>query len=253
MHTNSSVLYQVMFNAQSAILKIYKDKSDEANCAEVLKYYNGYGAVLPILYDKGAILLEFLSNDISLKQMVIAGKDVQVATIAVEVIEKLHSKSDRLLPKNLITIEQRFKPLYLKALEFNAQEIYIKAANLARDYLSQNYEAVVLHGDIHHDNIIHDKNKGFLAIDPKGIVGEKTYDIANLICNPYPLKEIVYDEQRILDLSKLYAKNLNLDSQRIIGFAFIHACLASIWAEEDGDDNKYWLNLAKILKSNICF
>lgn len=83
------------------------------------------------------------------------------------------------------------------------------------------------------------------------MIGEQTYEVANLICNPHPLKEITYNKSRILYLSKFFAESLNLKQERIIGFAFIHACLACVWAEEDGQDSSYLLNLAHILESML--
>lgn len=42
------------------------------------------------------------------------------------------------------------------------------------------------HGDIHHDNILDLVAPGWLAIDPKRVVGERGFDYTNLICNPEP-------------------------------------------------------------------
>ena len=42
----------------------------------------------------------------------------------------------------------------------------------------------VLHGDIHHDNILDFGKRGWLAIDPKRLQGERGFDYANLFCNP---------------------------------------------------------------------
>lgn len=43
---------------------------------------------------------------------------------------------------------------------------------------------MVLHGDVHHGNVLNFGARGWLAIDPRGLVGERAFDHANLLCNP---------------------------------------------------------------------
>jgi hypothetical protein len=45
-------------------------------------------------------------------------------------------------------------------------------------------DVVVLHGDMHHENILKFSSRGWLAIDPKGLVGERGFDYANIFCKP---------------------------------------------------------------------
>ena len=39
-------------------------------------------------------------------------------------------------------------------------------------------KTLLLHGDLHHDNILFDKKRGWLAIDPKGIIGEAEIEVS---------------------------------------------------------------------------
>jgi streptomycin 6-kinase len=63
------------------------------------------------------------------------------------------------------------------------ESIYLRSAALAERLLSDPREVRVLHGDIHHRNI-RQSARGWLAFDPKGLVGERTYDCANTLYNP---------------------------------------------------------------------
>jgi streptomycin 6-kinase len=54
----------------------------------------------------------------------------------------------------------------------------------ARELLANLSEVVVLHGDIHRCNVLDFGHRGWLASDPKGLVGERYCDLANLFCNP---------------------------------------------------------------------
>ncbi len=46
--------------------------------------------------------------------------------------------------------------------------------------------AALMAGDLHHRNILDFGSRGWLAIDPKGILGERGFDFANIFCNPDP-------------------------------------------------------------------
>lgn len=73
---------------------------------------------------------------------------------------------------------------------------------------------MVLHGDIHHDNILDFGKRGWLAIDPKGLYGERGFDYANLICNPD--YETASAPGRFTQRIDVVAKAANLDHQRLV-------------------------------------
>ena len=43
---------------------------------------------------------------------------------------------------------------------------------------------VLLHGDLHHGNVLSARRRPWLAIDPKGVVGERAFDAGALLYNP---------------------------------------------------------------------
>ena len=43
---------------------------------------------------------------------------------------------------------------------------------------------MLLHGDLQHYNVLLDKDRGWVAIDPKGVVGELEYEVGALLRNP---------------------------------------------------------------------
>jgi streptomycin 6-kinase len=50
--------------------------------------------------------------------------------------------------------------------------------------LATQRDVVALHGDMHHENVLRFGSRGWLAIDPKGLTGERGFDYANIFCNP---------------------------------------------------------------------
>ena len=104
----------------------------------------------------------------------------------------------------------------------------MRSASLAKRLLLDQREVRVLHGDIHHRNI-RKSSRGWLTFDPKGLIGERTYDCANTLCNP-DMPELVHNETRLLTNAAVLADALALDLSRILAFTYAYACLnASQW------------------------
>lgn len=94
--------------------------------------------------------------------------------------------------------------------------------------------------------------RGWLAFDPKGLVGERTYDCANTLCNPV-MPELVHNERRLLTNATILADMLALDLSRVQAFTYAYACLnASWWLQLGGSDIVQWsLNVAEIIEPHI--
>lgn len=59
-----------------------------------------------------------------------------------------------------------------------------ECATVAAELVGEQREHVVLHGDVHHSNILDFGQRGWLAIDAKCVTGESHYDYVNVLCNP---------------------------------------------------------------------
>ena len=104
-------------------------------------------------------------------------------------------------------------------------------------------EPVVLHADLHHENVLR-SGDGWVAIDPKGVIGERAYDTGALLRNPYPER---LERRMVARRADQLADELSLDRDRIWGWAWAQAHLAAAWAVEDGEDPAYWLACAELL------
>jgi streptomycin 6-kinase len=110
-------------------------------------------------------------------------------------------------------------------------------------------EPVVLHGDLHHWNILSSDRAAWLAIDPKGVIGEREYEIGAWMRNPFPglrrWQAPVPILQRRLDI---FASELGLNRQRMKRWAFAQAVLSAWWSIEDGaGDAGPWISVANLL------
>ena len=84
--------------------------------------------------------------------------------------------------------------------------------------------------------------RGWLAIDPKGVAGERTYEVANLLHNP--CADLALDGERNRRVARLYGESLDLDPDRILRFALAHAGLSAAWDMEDGENPSFSLTCA---------
>jgi streptomycin 6-kinase len=122
------------------------------------------------------------------------------------------------------------------------------AVTQAREVLATQRETVVLHGDVHHDNILADSEHGWTLIDFKGLVGERGYDIGTWMLNPigvnrWPDLPAVVD--RRLDI---FAEELGIERTRLWQWAMVHAVLSTCWTLEEGAE--HWdgdVSVAEIL------
>jgi len=108
-----------------------------------------------------------------------------------------------------------------------------EAEDLFESLLVSMETPVLLHGDLHHYNILSSTRQSWLAIDPKGVVGEPAYEVGALLRNPFWLLEsadlAAITARRIDQLSA----ELHLDRVRIRDWALAQAVLSAWWALED--------------------
>jgi streptomycin 6-kinase len=135
------------------------------------------------------------------------------------------------------------------------ESIYVRSAKLAEWLLSDQREICALHGDLQHYNLRRSP-RGWLSFDPKGLVGERTYDCANTLCNPV-IPELVHNETRLLNNAAILADTLALELERILAFTYMYACLnASWWTQLSNMENakeivQWHLKVAAIIEPHI--
>ncbi len=93
---------------------------------------------------------------------------------------------------------------------------------------------VVLHGDLHHDNILDAGERGWLAIDPKGLIGEPAYETGAFLRNrlPAPLPNPAAGRILVRRVEQFAAES-GFDRARIRGWGLAQAVLSAWWSLED--------------------
>ena len=246
--TPTSQIFKVRHKDDYLILKILTEagKQYEALGAKALKYYNGCGAVRLIKDDPGAHLLAYIDGK-KLEDHVLQGKDRESNKIICEVLGKIHKK-ETLIKSNFLRMKLHLESLFSRAQLEGKGSIFDEAAIIAKSLLATEDNIVLLHGDIHHENILKCSKHGWLVIDPQPIIGENIYDVANVFFNPYDCPSITEDKKMIYERSAAFSSFFNKEPQRILKFAFVHGCLSASWRIEDGRDPKKRLKICKILR-----
>jgi streptomycin 6-kinase len=110
-----------------------------------------------------------------------------------------------------------------------------RALSLFDDLVASASTSVLLHGDLHHDNVLSDVTapSGWVAIDPHGWVGDPGFDVGPLLYNPDP-------SQRSDGLLRLVpgrvdqlAELLGLARERVVAWGFVMGVLSEVWSTED--------------------
>lgn len=95
---------------------------------------------------------------------------------------------------------------------------------------------VLLHGDLHHFNILSDSSSplGWRVIDPKGMVGELGYETGTFIHNHYGVYGKRHNPAQLIDSCiEIISAELDIPARRIRQHAFAQSILSAFWTVED--------------------
>jgi len=232
--TEGSVLGFGLSNGNRVVLKV-SSLSDEKNSGTVLEAFQGAGIVRVHKSDHGAVLLERLDPATELVELVRSGRDDEATHILASTIGLMANHEP---PPGCPTLfdwarafdryigEHSGGPISLQLVR-EAESVY---RNLA---LSQR-QTMLLHGDLHHYNVLFDSSRGWIAIDPKGVVGELEYELGTIIRNPVELPDFYISRAIVERRLKQLTDALRLDYDRALRWSFAQAVLSAIWGLEDG-------------------
>ncbi|WP_218054623.1 aminoglycoside phosphotransferase family protein [Legionella massiliensis] len=237
--THSSQLLPVRYQNQAAMLKI-STSAEERWGASLMVWWNGQGAARVFQHEKDALLMERAQEKSSLLTMVSSDQDDEASRIICSVVAQLHGQHKS--PPKLLALSDWFRSLEAAASQLGG--MFKQSYAVAKELLDSPEDVVVLHGDIHHGNILDFGSRGWLAIDPKHLQGERGYDYANLFCNPDQI--IATRPGRLLQQLQIVAEAAQLNKQRLLKWIFAYAGLSAAWSLEDKQSAELALAVAEI-------
>lgn len=230
--THSSRLLPVRQNGVPAMLKIAQEPEEKSG-ARLMVWWDGEGAARVLAHDKDALLLERAQNGHALADLARTGNsdaDDRAIDILCATAARLHAPRSKALP-DLTGLQQWFASLWPAGQRYGGwlQE----SAAVAQALLAAPQEPVVLHGDIHHGNVLDFGARGWLAIDPKGLYGERGFDYANIFCNPDEEVALIagWFERRVERVARIAA----LERRRLLQWILAWSGLSAAWILETGE------------------
>ncbi len=220
---------------QPVILKLSFKQEDLAREVDALKSFSKHGGADVLEYQDKAVLLKKALPGDSLKNY-LPNRREEALIIACNMAKNLHQSP---IKKNnsFLTIEGRFS--YLDR-EWNIPADHLQRARVFKEEILKNSaEKVLLHGDLHHDNIVSD-GEDWVVIDPKGVIG-------------YPINEVWVFVQDLEKDLQMIAKEFNFDIAMLVKCYYAHVVLAACWNVEDNLDPSVFLKLADKAKHRFCF
>ncbi len=243
--TPASDLRPVLYEGVPAMLKIAKHPEERAGAALMI-WWAGEGAARVLGHDGDALLLERAAGGPSLASMARDGSDAEASRIICGVAKKLHAPRPAPLPP-LTPLAQWFRSLEPAAARFGG--VLSQSLAASRELLAAPRDVGALHGDIHHGNILNDRSRGWLAIDPKGLIGERGFDFANIFCNPD--REIALAPGRLAEQAEVVAQTARLERRRLLQWILAYAGLSAAWGLEDGEEPRLALDVAGLASKEL--
>jgi streptomycin 6-kinase len=229
-----------------AMLKVATE-AEERRGAESMIWWGGNGAARALAFDGDALLMERATGDQSLVEMARNGRDDEASRIICAVAGSLHAPRDRPPPRSLVPLTRWFAELEPAAARHGG--LLTLAAAAARELLHEPRDIVMLHGDIHHGNILDFGPRGWLAIDPKHLVGERDFDFVNILRNPDA--QVALAPGRFSRQVTVVADAAGLDRTRLLKWTLAFTGLSAAWILGDGDQPDLDLAVAELAAAEL--
>jgi streptomycin 6-kinase len=253
-YLNSSYSYVVQAgraDGTRAVLKLCFPSERVTQQSNALRAFGGVGTVELLAADTaaGALLIERGEPGSNLVETSL--KDDRAAvSIAAHVASQFTplAPSDVTFPSidswvsDLDRLRRHVATRELRALADEAFEV-------AGALIASSKELVLLHGDLHHENIVL-SGRGWLAVDPAGIFGERACEAALLVINPLDTIRGFTDPSELLR-SRLQhlSEEMGLERERLRAWSFVRAVLGVMWALEDHSPvPQEWLHCTNLLR-----
>lgn len=253
--TASSHLLPVTHRGRSAMLKVPL-VHEEALGGRLLAAWRGEGCAAVFAADEHSVVLERAVGGRDLTSLTRADDDLGAIGVLGSVLGVLHGAVAAPAPAattahdtgdvltELPSLDEWFRALLLTdaaalgaLTDDPASAAFLgRGRILARRLLDDTTPAdtVVLHGDLHHENVLEFAPGDWRAIDPKGIVGHRAFDAAAMLANPD--RATAQDPRHLEQRVELLRRSLGVDRSTILAWSVARSALSAVWSLQDGVD-----------------
>lgn len=240
-------------DGEPAVLKVRCPHDETASEIHALLAFAGEGVCAVFEHDteRYATLMERVLPGAPLTTIV-AEDDERATAFAIELMQRLW----RPVPDNhsFPTVADWARGLDRHRERFDGTpgplpaRLFEEAEDAFRWLLATTDEPMLLHGDLHHDNILSATREPWLIIDPKGIVGDHGYDLGAFLYNPMPgLLDLPNPRRIIARRVDQLAEGLGMERERVRAWGISQAVLSACWSIEGGEDWRHTIAVAEYL------
>ena len=238
-----------------AVLKCLSSlgRSEEGTAPWVLDALGPEGAVQVLGSDEAGHLLEHCAGP-QLLHWPNGREDRAAVPVIADIVRRMHARV-RKRPDGVPSLAERCLALdrAIPLADEAHRSVLRQAREVAHDLLATERPSL-LHGDLHHENIMRaERAEGdtWLAIDPQGVWGDPAYEVANIFGNPRNHPAITLAPDRAKSLATKLAGLLSFDPDRLLGWAFVHSCVSAAWSIKDGLDPSYRIAVAETIEKEL--
>jgi streptomycin 6-kinase len=229
-----------------------------------LRLFNGEGAcrLLDCDEEKYWMLLERLNPGVMLATL---GDDEEATHIAADVMQRIwrplealeaarrESPAQASQLQNFIRLSDWFGGLTKLRPAYNGgtgpfnERLLERVEATVHDFFTENHKPVLMHGDFHHFNIL-SSERGWLVIDPKGVMGPAAYEVGPFLLNPW------FDLQKLNDYRGMTRRRIDIlherlgfERERIREWGLAHAILSAWWSIQEHTEWRFALEFAEMI------
>ncbi|MEO1268038.1 MAG: aminoglycoside phosphotransferase family protein [Myxococcota bacterium] len=227
-----NVVLPAHYQGQPAVLKMSVPGPDMEREVRAVHAYQGHGMVRCLSADpeEGWLLLEALQPGTSLLGL----PDDEAMSIVAAIMDMLHrAPLDPELPRlgHWVGGFERLRAAYGGGCGPFSPRSIAQAEPIIRAGAVASADDVLLHGDLHHANILRDGER-WCAIDPKGVIGPRHFEPAAAMRND--LDPAAPDlKARLERRAAVLCDRLGMERRTVLESCLAQTMLSAIWTWED--------------------
>lgn len=226
---------------------------------KTLALYDGCHAVrlIDVSEDAPAILMERIMPGTKLRDV---ANDITRSQMRIDIMDQLPVAVDDNpgLPTFAGWVDKAFRAFREDGGRDREFSGFIEQAEACfEEIIGRGEPSYLLHGDLHHENILLDESRGWLAIDPKGVTGPKILEsgrfLHNFIADEIPdvsstVEATTASIREILEIRvATFADTLDVDAGDLLRVAWVDLILGSCWVLNSGGDADESIAIARAL------
>jgi streptomycin 6-kinase len=236
-------------DGSEVVLKVVVDQKEFEAELLALQLLSGESTVKVLAFERerGIMILERIQPGQTLAEI---EEDDKATLIAANVMKKLMIPAP--VDSNLSTVLDRENSLKRIYQNYNSYQPVSKATIEEALFITEKLNTSIekpylLHGDLHHYNILANGDS-WTVIDPKGLIGDREYEVVQYLLNKLPEHGVEEITEKRIDI---FVDVLNLNKERVLLRSYSHAVLATCWTIEDGQMQDSFLNTIQVFKNLV--